>query len=146
MPRGPSRGFTLIELMVAVLILGLLLTFAVPGVRASMDAQRLKGASESIASQVRLARSTAMANGAARRFCFAEDSAGYDYHVHLSDGTLRGWSLPEDIHYDMASDSSAGLVFQTSGRASRSLNIVLRDRAGTRDSVTIQLSGYLLVH
>ncbi|MBI5168986.1 MAG: GspH/FimT family pseudopilin [Candidatus Eisenbacteria bacterium] len=146
MPLHRNRGFSLVELMVAVAILGLMLTISVPGVRSALRAHRLKSSAENIAAQLRLARSTAMANGTDRRMCFAEDSAGFDYHVHTSDGRLRGWSLPEGIHYAMGTDTSTGLTFRTSGRASRSLDIVLLDDRAHRDSVTIEISGYLLVH
>lgn len=141
-----SQGFTLIEMMVAVAILGIILTFSLPGIQGSLRTQRLRGAADNIASQVRLARSTAMASGIARPMHFAEDSAGYDYHIHMADGSLKGWSLPEGVHYTFASDSSTGFVVQTSGRASQSLNLVLVNAAGLRDSVTIQVSGYILVH
>jgi prepilin-type N-terminal cleavage/methylation domain-containing protein len=146
MTRLRPRGFSLIELMVVLAILGLIVMFSVPGIQRAMQSQALNGACENIAGQVKLARASAMASGVARPMHFAEDSAGFDYHVHMADGSLKGWSLPRDVHYAMGADTSTGFVVQPSGRASQSLNLVLVNRNGARDSVTIEVSGYILIH
>lgn len=65
--RSGASGFTLIELMVTVVIIGLLATLAVPGIMHRVNHYRAKSAAESIANTVRLARLRAMGRGGAVR-------------------------------------------------------------------------------
>ena len=58
-----SRGFTLVEMLIVVLLMGLMLGFAVPALRRMGNTHGLKGAKENIISQVQLARSRAISTG-----------------------------------------------------------------------------------
>ena len=55
-----ARGFTLIELMVTVTLLGVLLGVAIPSFRDFMDTQRVKSAAFDMAAALLLARSEAI--------------------------------------------------------------------------------------
>jgi type IV fimbrial biogenesis protein FimT len=146
MLASDERGLSLIELMVTLIVMGIILTFSVPAIRSSAQTHGLRDATSNIASQLRLARQTALATGTGYPVHFAEDSAGFDYHVHQPGGGLVGWSLPRGVHFTLASGQSAGLVMNPSGRASQTANIVLVNDRGLRDSVSVQLSGYVLTH
>jgi type IV fimbrial biogenesis protein FimT len=142
---GTRNGFSLIELLVVVTVLGLVVAFSVPGLHQSFGLQGLRGAVDGIASQAKLARSTAIAAGAAQPLHVAEDSLGFDYHVHTSRGIV-GWSFPQGVHVVRPAGASSGVVFMANGRASQSLNVVLENDLGQRDSVTIEASGFVLSH
>jgi general secretion pathway protein H len=57
---GDSRGFTLIELMVVLVLLGVLLAVAFPSIGGGMATVKLKTSSREIAATLRLARSKAI--------------------------------------------------------------------------------------
>lgn len=55
-----TRGITLIELVVAVLILGILIAIALPSFNTMFQKNRLKGAAERLAAETQFARSEAL--------------------------------------------------------------------------------------
>jgi prepilin-type N-terminal cleavage/methylation domain-containing protein len=64
-PRKTHTGFTLIEVMVVIVIVGLLSVIAVPTISRRMDANRARGTTESVALLFRNARLNALGRGAA---------------------------------------------------------------------------------
>jgi prepilin-type N-terminal cleavage/methylation domain-containing protein len=140
-----NAGFTLIEMMVTVFILGLIIAYSIPGLHSSFELQGLRGSVDGIAAQAKLARAAALSTDIAQPFHVAEDSLGWDYHVHTAHGIV-GWSFPRGVHVLSPATPSSGVVFQPSGRASGSLTVVLGSDTGARDSVTIEASGFVLTH
>ncbi len=68
-----NGGFTLVELMVALIVLGLALTITVPNVQRSLDRAKTDGALSELQSDLKLAISTARATGRAVRIEFGAD-------------------------------------------------------------------------
>ncbi len=58
-----NLGFTLIEAMVAIAVLGILMTLAVPGLQKVVAKQRMRSASYDVMSDLTLARSEALKRG-----------------------------------------------------------------------------------
>jgi type IV fimbrial biogenesis protein FimT len=70
-----ARGFTLIELMIAVIILGLMIAFAMPSYSIWIQNTRIRSASESFLSGLQLARNEAVRRNSPVRFVVSTGSA-----------------------------------------------------------------------
>ena len=73
--RHNQAGFTLIEMMVVLVVLGLAIGIAVPSFQRSMDRARTDGAATELQSDLKLAISTARATGRTLRVDFS--AGGY---------------------------------------------------------------------
>lgn len=62
-PVSVQRGFTLVELMVTVVVLGIFLSIAVPSFRSLLEAQRVKAMAYDMVADLSLARSEALKRG-----------------------------------------------------------------------------------
>lgn len=60
MPRTNQFGFTIIELMITVLVIGILAAIATPSFADMLERNRIKGAAEAIKSELQFARSEAI--------------------------------------------------------------------------------------
>ena len=143
-----ARGFTLVELAAALLVLGLLFAFSVPAFQSVSASYQLKGATQNIAGQLRLAREKAIATGTDQPMHFTYNWAGCsgcDYHVHYPSGVAATWNLPSGVsYYSVAFGGFAGPTMTKDGRASVSGDIILQNQRGARDTVSVQMSGLVL--
>lgn len=91
-PQAPrvQRGLTLVEALVALAIGAIVLSAAVPGMRASLERRRLDGIAAQLAVDLRYARSEAVARDRTVRFSFSSPAGGGCYLVHT--GTAAGCS------------------------------------------------------
>jgi prepilin-type N-terminal cleavage/methylation domain-containing protein len=142
-----STGFTLVEIAVTILLLGLLFAIAAPTMQQLSGSYHLKGAVQDVAGQLQLARARAIATGKNQHFHFAP-MTGADYYIidHSTGVISNRWTFPKGISYA----SSIGWVdMATDGRAKwgtlpASGYIVLQDTRGVRDTVSIEASGLVL--
>jgi prepilin-type N-terminal cleavage/methylation domain-containing protein len=142
--KGLSRGFTLVEMAVAVLVLGMVMAFSIPAFQSMSRTYRLKGATENIAVQLRLAREKAIATGVSQEMHFAENypsGTPFDYHIHNSGVVGAMWELPRGVTYQSVTVVPRMLP---DGRCNTSGMIILQDPTGARDTVSVQLSGLVL--
>ncbi|WP_164846030.1 GspH/FimT family pseudopilin [Inhella crocodyli] len=73
MRASPRRGFTVIEAMVVVTILGVMIAWGVPAFATWMDNIRIRGTAESILSGLQYSRAEATARNASVRFQLVTD-------------------------------------------------------------------------
>lgn len=146
MHRSSSRGFTLVELAVTILIIGMIFAFSIPAYRSISSTYQLKGATENLAGQLRLCREKAIATGEPQPMHFTYNwtflGVTSDYHLHLASGAVpSSWKLPRGVTYYSVTVNPTML---TDGRASASGEVVLQDQRGLRDTVSVQMSGLIL--
>jgi prepilin-type N-terminal cleavage/methylation domain-containing protein len=135
--RHESRGFTLVELAVVLVVMGMLLAMSVPAYKSLTQSYTLKGGAENLAAQLRLTREKAISTGRDLYFGCNPGYQGTDYHVH--DGSsLVGWKLPKGISF---AGATPHIWFYRDGRVDISAIIPLRNQRDDRDTVNVLLSG-----
>ena len=78
-----SAGFTLIELMIGVAILGTIIAMGMPSFKQMLRNTQVRGAAESVASGVMRARAEAVAHNAKVEFVLSPDTSWYvDYQAN----------------------------------------------------------------
>lgn len=90
------RGFTLIELMVAVAVLAILLAVAVPSFETIRNISRLAGGSNELVTGIQLARSDAIRRNGRSVFCRSDDGAT----CSAAAGQWQGWLVGFDGNGD----------------------------------------------
>jgi prepilin-type N-terminal cleavage/methylation domain-containing protein len=148
MNRHDTLGFTLVEMAVTILVLGLLFAFSIPAYQNVSASYQLRGATENIAAQLRMAREKAIATGMDQPMHFTYgwtdplDGVISDYHLHYPSGFVPAkWRLPKGITYFSV---TVNPTMQRDGRINASGNVILRDTRGNRDTVSVQMSGLIL--
>jgi prepilin-type N-terminal cleavage/methylation domain-containing protein len=139
-----STGFSLVEMAMVLVMIGIIAAVAVPGVQTMSQGMQLDGAANGIAGELRLARSKAMATGADQMMHFSPDSLGSDYHIHHGAAIEASWKLPNGIKF--ANSSFQSVTMLSSGRASTSAFIAVQDRRGDVDTVSVEASGLVCVY
>lgn len=152
MSQTSTSGFTLVEMAVTILVLGMLFAFSVPAFQNIGASYKLKGATENLAAQLRVAREKAMATQSEQPMHIAPNSLGCDYHIHYMPGgfcpTNARWKFPRGITlysctYILPAMGPDGRVYH--GVTPSSGMIILRDARGNRDTVSYMASGMVLV-
>lgn len=149
--RSSSAGFSLLEVCVVTLVFGIIMAMGVPSFTSFRQTAALKGASECVIGQLRLGRIKAMSTGRSQSLTFATSNNSVtvrDVTTNLSNGPIP---LPRDISLasaDLLVDGVSGnfVTALPDGRFSGSGDVVLRDRFGRSDTVSVQASGLAIYH
>lgn len=101
----PPRGFTLIELMVAIMVLSILLGIAVPSFRDAALGSRLTGYANDLVAGVQIARSEAIKRNAVVSLCPSSDG---DTCAPPGTPWDRGWIVFVNVDRDSPASRDPG--------------------------------------
>jgi prepilin-type N-terminal cleavage/methylation domain-containing protein len=144
-PRNQS-GYTLIEVAVVILILGLLFGFSIPTFAAYRQSQMLEAATENLVGQLRLGRQKAIGLQHEQKLTFSVGTNLYNVKDLATGETFGPFRFPNGVVLEGASIVVGGVTGSTitaltDGRYSGSGEFILRDSKGVRDTVSVQASG-----
>jgi len=94
------RGFTLAEMMIVILVIGLMAAITAPPLFRFMQSNRLQTNTDRIVADLQYARSLSISNGRILRFSATE--AGYQLTDPLSGQLLREKNFPRGLELDAA--------------------------------------------
>ncbi|MET0544497.1 MAG: GspH/FimT family pseudopilin, partial [Variovorax sp.] len=135
-----SRGFTLIELMVAIAVVAVLLAMALPSFRGTIRSNRLATTTNEFISSISLARSEAIRSSRGAAVCASTNGTACG-------GTWNdGWLVWTDVNGNAAIDTGETVVRYVQGHANLSLtasgsatSIVFNGRGGATSTPTFTL-------
>ena len=149
---GANRGFTLIELMVVVAVIGVIALVAIPGMQMLTNASRLNGAASELTAALQLARSEAVRRNARVTVCSTTTCAGgstswAQVFVRQPNGTADDPAIIRSFAPSGAlqiSGPAAGIVFRPSGLIESAQQVEIGISGNTR-YLCVQISGLVSV-
>ena len=139
-PKSQHRGFTLIELIVTLSVLGILLTIGVPMLRPLMRGTNLRSAANRLTTALNYARSEAVTRGARVVICASDDPMANDPECG-SDWT-SGWLVFVDTDGNSDFDESANdVLLRVNGPATGDLTLVGAAEAVAFSNLGVALQG-----
>lgn len=112
-----KRGFSLLELIIAVALIGILSGLAIPSIKSNLPQYYLSGAARQVLSDLMLARMKAVSSNADKAVTFS--STGYTIGGVFTDipSQFKGVSLSStgDITFNSTGTSSGSIVITLTG-------------------------------
>lgn len=145
-----THGFTLVELMIVVALMGILSAIAVPNIMGQMPRYRLNGAARQVMSDLLSARMEAVSQNNEFRILFLDSKRYTILNDADNDGSSDAGETTEtkDLSTDYSDVSIAANndpVFQPRGTASNLATITLTNSAGTRN-ISISSTGRVKIN
>jgi prepilin-type N-terminal cleavage/methylation domain-containing protein len=135
---GGSGGFTILEVMFVVAVMGVLVAIAVPRTLSGLDRSRGLAAARYLASRMNLARAQAVSRSANIALRFEEDARGVRFAVFM-DGNGNGVRVADiDAHVDPVVEPPVSLTDLFPG-----VTITLGQEAGGGGAVPVGASSLL---
>ena len=145
-----QKGFTLIECMVVMVVMGIVLAMSIPSFRSYRRTQLLQAGTQTVLGQLRLARQKAIGMQHNQQLTFSTATNSYSVEDLVTHQSFGPFTFPKEITLDRATLVEGGVTGTTisaltDGRFSGSGEIVLRDPKGVRDTLSVQVSGLALI-
>jgi prepilin-type N-terminal cleavage/methylation domain-containing protein len=145
---GLPSGFTFIELMIVVVIIGVFAAMAIPRFGKIMDGFNLKTSGRDIISSLRLARSYAITQKYQFGIYFDPETNQYilfkdistpgSYIYDGNDSAMQTQTLPHNVDFTYTSFSDNVVIFKPNGSASATGSVELRSE-GVNDHITVDV-------
>ena len=129
------RGFSLVEILVAVSIFSILAAVAVPQFVAFRPKSRLNGAARQIYSELMWARSKAVDENSAFVVTFPTNQT-----MQIAGSTTKTVNIQSEYSDVTLTSSASTITFTSRGTASVAPTITLTNGAGTK-TVTVRITG-----
>ena len=142
-PLRDAHGYSLIEIAVVLVILGLLFGFTIPSFRAYRQSQMLEAASENLVGQLRLGRQKAISMQHEQRLTFSVGANNFKVDDLATGQSFGPFTFP-NASIVVGGVTGPAITALTDGRFSGSGDFVLRDSKGGRDTISVQASGLAL--
>lgn len=141
MREVPSRGFTLIELMVTLVVVVILAVLAVPSFRSFTANQQVKTASYDLLAALNYARSEAIKRNKDVTVAAVDDDWSAGWEVTSDDEVLKAWDAPGDLDFG---DSSTSFTYLPNGRVSGGLSAAVSvcKAEATQRIVNVDMTGH----
>jgi len=142
-----KHGFSFVELIVVVLIVGIALAIAAPYYIDYLAEQRLKGAARMVMSDLMAARQKAVSMNQKVKVSFLNNHSYGVWNDADNNGTVadnEGDNLVMDIHpdyHDVTLSASASPVFSARGTASMTTVTLTSARTGRAKYVKVAITG-----
>lgn len=143
------RGFTLLELLIAVALAGVLSAAAVPAVQRQLERWRLGAAARQVVMDLKVARGRAILGGATQRLRFAVPGASYQLERQRPGGVYAASGpptpLPDGVRVVDCTAAGDGIGFRPRGHAITFGTVTLRNASGDERQVVVDIAGRLRV-
>jgi prepilin-type N-terminal cleavage/methylation domain-containing protein len=141
-----QNGFTILELLIAILIMFVMLAFALPKMSAAVAAHRVIAGVRTTASHVRLVRATAIGRNAPARLGLIQGGTVLTVQV-LKNGTWStvGSEMPLDRGVVVTTVPNP-VVFQPHGAAESSATITVTGENGAGREIGVSILGSVEIH
>lgn len=124
------HGFTLLELLVSVALLGVLLASAAPSFGAAIDRSKLRASSLEIFESLALARSTAISQNKIVFVCYLDSNRQCVVSNKRNHPWKQGWQVFVDENRNNEFDANDSILFN--GKASTSVSIIFNQSGRLR--------------
>jgi type IV fimbrial biogenesis protein FimU len=122
--RKGSRGFSLIELMIVVVLLAIFASFAIPNFVSFINNSKVQTASNELAALLQYARSTAVQNNTTHTVCLSQGVWAVKKGADCSGTDLRSYTPTTDITVSTSS-SALPMVFAPNGTTRNDPSIII---------------------
>ena len=129
------RGFTLAEILIAVVVFGILASIAVPQFVAFRPKSRLNGAARQVYSELMWARSKAVNENSAYVVTFPTNQT-----IQITGSTTKTVSIQSEYSDVTLTSSASTITFSSRGTADVAPTITLTNSGGTK-TVTVRITG-----
>jgi general secretion pathway protein H len=133
--RTASRGFTFIEMMVVLAIIGMAAAVVVPAIDAGLDSREVRRATRQIAATMHHMRTEAIATGRLRRMRISPTQNAIETDDHSRWAVLTDRAIIERIEGgSMSGDGTVDILFYANGATSGADVVIAsrRDRSSNR--------------
>lgn len=129
------KGFTLIELMIVVVLLGIFAALAVPSFSNMIERNRLETSASELYRLLLSARSDAVTKRSTATLSYTSPDV---WNVQQGGASVRSYTFPSTIKH---TQSVSSVAFSPEGTGSAAVLTVSSDNSQTRYTITVRPSG-----